>query len=126
MCYIFVNHLWLTLGVHMLGLEQFVYYSKLFQIYNKNLSSEQYNVLESYLDDNLQISEISQNNNITRQAVHKLVNQGLKKLDMLEEKIGYLKNLNKILKSLQKLEVALDNNQTKHASLIVKQLKKEI
>ena len=61
----------------------------LFGIYGKLLTEKQYELLNDYYNNDLSLSEIAENNNITRQAVNDVINKGKNKLIEIE-KIGIL------------------------------------
>lgn len=75
-------------------MEKNVEISMLCQIYGKVLTEKQYEVLNDYYNNDLSLSEIAENNNITRQAVRDIIKKGENKLYELEERIGFM---NKIL-----------------------------
>ena len=75
-------------------MEKHVEISMLCQIYGKVLTEKQYEVLNDYYNNDLSLSEIAENNNITRQAVRDIIKKGENKLYELEERIGFM---NKIL-----------------------------
>ena len=52
-------------------MEKNVKVSMLCQIYGKLLTEKQYIFLEDYYNNDLSLSEIAQNNSVTRNAVHK-------------------------------------------------------
>ena len=56
--------------------------------YGALLTQNQQNVLDSYLNFNMPLSEISQSLGITRQAVLDTIKKASKKLDEFENKLG--------------------------------------
>lgn len=76
--------------------------SMLAQIYGELLTEKQLNILEDYYNMDLSLSEIAENNNITRQAVRDIIKKGEKKLFEFEEKL-------QIMKKMQKQEVQISN-----------------
>ncbi len=64
--------------------------SKLFDLYGNLLSKGQKEVLKSYLFDDLTLSEIAQNLNISRQAVKDSITKGEDKLNLYESELGFL------------------------------------
>lgn len=59
--------------------------------YGTMLTENQQEVLDSYLNYNLPLVEISENLNITRQAVLDTIKKASKKLEEFESKLGMLK-----------------------------------
>lgn len=85
--------------------------SMLCQIYGKMLTEKQYQVINDYYNNDLSLSEIAENNNITRQAVRDIIKKGENKLFELEEKLTFMKKtlnqerkLQEILEELSKIE----------------------
>ena len=60
----------------------------LFDTYGKLLTNKQYKCLEDYLVNNLTLSEISEIDGISRQAVNFNIKESLKLLNSYEEKLG--------------------------------------
>ncbi|HBB44742.1 MAG TPA: DNA-binding protein [Clostridiales bacterium] len=58
--------------------------------YGSLLTENQQKVLDSYLNFNMPLVEISQNMNISRQAVLDTIKKATSKLEMLESKLGML------------------------------------
>lgn len=54
-------------------MEKNVQISMLCQIYGKMLTNKQYEVINDYYNNDLSLSEIAENNNITRQAVRDII-----------------------------------------------------
>jgi len=65
--------------------------SILCQIYGKLLTEKQYQVLDDYYNNDLSLSEIAENLNITRQAVRDNIKKGENKLFEYEEKLDVMK-----------------------------------
>ena len=68
-------------------MEKNVKISILAQTYGKLLTQKQYAILNDYYNNDLSLSEIAENNNITRQAVRDILKKGENKLCELEEKL---------------------------------------
>lgn len=83
--------------------EQF-YYAKLFDAYKPLLTQSQCKVIEDYLNDDLTVSEIAENNSITRQAVKDMVNKSLKKLKVYESKLHVVEKIELLEKRIENLE----------------------
>ena len=92
-------------------MEEKVEISMLCQFYGKLLTEKQYEFINDYYNNDLSLSEIAENNNITRQAVRDIIKKGESKLFELEEKLTFMKKtlnqerkLQEILEELSKIE----------------------
>ena len=65
--------------------------SILLETYGKLLTEKQYNLLDDYYNRDLSLSEIAENEGITRQAVRDNLKNGENKLFEYEEKLGVMK-----------------------------------
>ena len=76
-----------------------LYISTLLDVYGEFLSEKQKNITEHYYNDDLSLSEIAENEGITRQGVNDLIKRSEIQLRAMEEKCRYserfikLKNL---------------------------------
>ena len=73
------------------NLENKVKISMLCEIYGVLLTTKQYEFLNDYYNNDLSLSEIAENNKITRQAVRDIIKKGEKKLFEYEEKLAFMK-----------------------------------
>ena len=78
--------------------------SILCQIYGKLLHEKQYKVLDDYYNNDLSLSEIAENLNITRQAVRDNIKKGENKLFEYEEKLNVMK---KTMEQEEKIAIVL-------------------
>ncbi len=86
-------------------MEKNVEISVLCQIYGKVLTEKQYEIINDYYNNDLSLSEIAENNGITRQAVRDIIKKSENKLYELEEKISLMKkimNEKNIIKNIEK------------------------
>ena len=111
-------------------MEKNVKVSMLCQIYGKLLTKKQYEILTDYYNNDLSLSEIAENNQITRQAVRDIIKKGENKLFELEEKLSFMektikqeKLLQEILNELSKIE---DASSDKKIEKILKNVRKEL
>ena len=111
-------------------MEKNVVVSILCEIYGKLLTKKQLEVLIDYYNRDLSLSEIAENNNITRQAVRDIIKKGENKLFELEEKLSFMKKMieqeriiQSILNELSKIE---DNSSDKKIEKILKNVKKDL
>ena len=75
--------------------------SILCQIYGKLLTEKQYELIDDYYNNDLSLSEIAENNNITRQAVRDIIKKGESKLFEYEEKLLIMKKMRDQEKQIQ-------------------------
>ena len=92
-------------------MEKKVEVSLLCQIYGKLLTEKQFNYINDYYNNDLSLSEIAENYNITRQAARDNIKKGENKLFELEEKLTFMektlkqeRKLQQILEELSKIE----------------------
>ena len=100
------------------------------QIYGKLLTKKQYEFLNDYYNNDFSLSEIAENNNITRQAVRDSIKKGEKKLFEYEEKLLFMKKtLNqerKIQEVLSELTKIQKDYSDKQVATILDSIKKEL
>lgn len=72
----------------------------LLDFYGALLSEKQRKSLTLYYNDDLSLSEVAQELNITRQGVHNLINRSGDMLFDYEEKLGLLKRFNRLTDGL--------------------------
>ena len=104
--------------------------SILWQIYGKLLTEKQYQIIDNYYNKDYSLSEISENEGITRQAVRDIIKKGEKKLFEYEEKLLFMK---KTINQEQKIQQILFNltriqkdSSDKQVSSILEEIKKEL
>ena len=85
-------------------MEKNVKVSMLCEVYGNLLTKKQLSILQDYYDKDLSLSEIAQNQNITRQAVRDIIKKGENKLFEIEEKLGIMK---KTFKQEEKIAIIL-------------------
>ncbi len=69
-----------------------LYVSALLDVYGFALSEKQKTLTEYYYNDDLSLSEIAENEGITRQGVNDLIKRAVAQLKFLEEKCNYCEN----------------------------------
>lgn len=111
-------------------MEKKVQISILCQIYGNLLTKRQLSILNDYANSDLSLSEIAENNNITRQAVNDIVRKGENKLLEYEQKLGFMektlnqeKQIQSILMELSKIK---DNSSDKKVEKILNNVVKEL
>ena len=110
--------------------EKKVKISMLCQIYGKLLTEKQLEILNDYYNNDLSLSEIAENNHITRQAVSDIIKKGENKLFELEEKLLFMektmkqeKLLQEVLNELSKIQEASSD---KKVEKILNHVRKEL
>ncbi len=102
-------------------MEKNVKISILLDIYGKMLTEKQYSLLDDYYNNDLSLSEIAENEEITRQAVRDNLKKGENNLFEYEEKLGFMKKtleqeekVDEILAEIEKLEKTLESDALKN------------
>jgi len=111
-------------------MDKHVEVSMLMQIYGKLLTEKQYEILNEYYNNDLSLSEIAENNNITRQAVRDLIKKGETKIFEYEEILGIMKQTQQNEKTLQlvlkQLSQIKDYTSDKQIEKILNEVQKEL
>ena len=111
-------------------MEKNVKLSILCQLYGKLLTKKQYEFLNDYYNNDLSLSEIAENNGITRQAVRDNIKKGEKKLFEYEEKLLFMKRTLNQEKKIEKVLVELTKIQNdysdKQIASVLENIKKEL
>ena len=112
-------------------MEKNVEISVLCQLYGKVLTEKQYEVLSDYYNNDLSLSEIAENNNITRQAVRDIIKKGENKLYELENGISLMNKVLQEEKIVVKVEKELNEiekltNSNKEVAKKINNIKKEL
>ena len=104
--------------------------SILSELYGKLLTEKQEQFINDYYNNDLSLSEIAENNNITRQAVRDILKKGEKKLFEYEEKLMFMKRtlnqekrIEKVLLELTKIQKEYSDKQV---SNVLENIKKEL
>ena len=111
-------------------MEKNVKVSMLCEVYGNLLTKKQLSILQDYYDKDLSLSEIAQNQDITRQAVRDIIKKGESKLFELEEKLEIMK---KTFKQEEKIAIILSEltkiqkrSTDKQVAQILTHVKKEL
>ena len=111
-------------------MEKNVKISMLCEIYGKLLTPKQLEILTDYYNNDLSLSEIAENNKITRQAVRDIIKKGENKLFELEEKLQIMEKMMKQEKLLQEVLSELgkiqDVSSDKKIEKILNHVRKEL
>lgn len=81
-----------------------LHYVELFDYYGDLFTDKQKEYFKDYYFNNLTLQEIADNNNVSRNAVHKNIKDILQKLDYYEEKLNLYRNKKKIEKLIENID----------------------
>ena len=111
-------------------MEKKVKISMLCQLYGKLLTKKQFEFIDDYYNNDLSLSEIAENHNITRQAVRDIIKKGEKKLFEYEEKLMFMKRMlnqeKRIEKALSELTKIQKDSSDKQVVSVLESIKKEL
>ena len=111
-------------------MEKKVEISILCELYGKLLTKKQLEFMNDYYNNDLSLSEIAENNDITRQAFRDILKKGEKKLFEYEEKLEFMKRMlnqeKKIEKVLSELTKIQKDYSDKEIASVLENIKKEL
>ncbi|MBQ3437867.1 MAG: hypothetical protein IJG31_05125 [Fusobacterium sp.] len=87
-------------------LEEFIEIANLLDIYSELLSGKQKEYMIDHFENDLSLSEIAKNNNVSRQAVYDNIKRGTSLLNEYESKLGFYSKKKSLLESLKDLKIA--------------------
>ena len=105
--------------------EKIIYYGTLLELYGELLTVKQYSVIDKYYNMDLSLSEIAQEDKITRQAVRDNIKKAEEKLEFFESKLKLYKNFKKEDNIVSKLERNIINLAAKITTLSIDKYEKE-
>lgn len=88
----------------MMELDEFLEVSTLLDYYKNLLSDKQREYLINHFEEDLSLSEIAKNNNVSRQAVYDNIKRGIKLLKDYEEKLGFHEKEKQVYQELLELK----------------------
>lgn len=83
-------------------MEEIVYLNSLYDYYKELLTDKQRKYFEDYYHNDLTLSEIAENNDVSRNAIHKQVRETVRILETYEGKLGLLSKNKKIIEIIKK------------------------
>ena len=89
--------------------------SILCDIYGKLLTEKQFSYINDYYNNDLSLSEIAENYEITRQAARDNIKKGEHKLFEYEEKLGIMKTTVDTEKKISRILSQISNIQTEYS-----------
>lgn len=105
--------------------EKIIYYGTLLELYGELLTDKQYSAIDKYYNMDLSLSEIAQEDKITRQAVRDNIKKAEEKLEFFESKLKLYKNFKKEDNIVSKLERNIINLAAKMTTLSIDKYEKE-
>ena len=125
-----VKYISITFLKEVVFMDKKVEISILCDLYGKLLTKKQFEILNDYYNNDLSLSEIAENDNITRQAVRDIIKKGERKLFEYEEKLLFMKRmlnqeetLKKVLSELAKIQ---KDSSDKKVANILESIKQEL
>ena len=94
-------------------MEEKIKMSILCSIYGKLLTEKQYEILNDYYNNDFSLSEIAENNEITRQAVKDVINKSNDKLLEYENKLSFMDKMLKQKACVKEIKDDLNKLQNK-------------
>lgn len=82
-------------------MEQHLLYADLFDCYGKLLTGKQQSYFKAYYFDNLTLSEIAEEDGVSRNAVHKSLHDAVDKLNEYESQLQFYKKKKKVLSMIE-------------------------
>ena len=87
-------------------LEKFNYINQLLETYGSLLTESQHKIKDQYYCFNLSLSEIAENNDVSRTAVSDCLKKSISKLQEFEEKLNLISLKAKILEQIETIKKA--------------------
>ena len=81
-----------------------IYYNNLYDYYGSLLTDKQKEYYEDYYFNDLSLSEIAENNNVSRNAVHNQLKSAIEKLDFYENNLKLYEKSLKLGKIISKID----------------------
>lgn len=81
-----------------------LYHISLFDYYGVLFTEKQQEYFKDYYFENLTFQEIADNNNVSKNAVHKIIKEMIVKLEDYESKLNLYKNSNEVKKLIKDLD----------------------
>ncbi len=78
-------------------MEEFIYYNNLYDYYKELLTLKQRGYFEDYYQNNFTLSEMADNYQVSRNAIHKQLKDTIKLLEDYECKLGLYNKFKKII-----------------------------
>ena len=82
-----------------------IYLNELYDLYKNLLNERESLIFEDYYQNDLSLSEIADNNNVTRNAIHKTLKNVENKLNNYEDKLSLYKKKKQIYELIDKNDI---------------------
>lgn len=91
-----------------MNFDNIAHVSLLFDFYGKLLTKRQREVMELYYEENLSLSEIADEFQISRQGVHDALKNAEKALRLYEEKLALVEKMQTGRQAMEEIDAAID------------------
>lgn len=88
-------------------MDKTIYYNNLYDYYSNLLTDKQRNYYEDYYFKDLSLSEIADNYNVSRNAVHNELKRVIEKLEFYEENLNLYEKRLKLEKIIDTLDIGI-------------------
>ena len=102
-------------------IEKNILVNELFDIYGELLSKTQQKMIKLYYNMDLSLTEIAEQENVSRNAVHDALKKGIESLSFFEDKLHLLSKKNNLHKKLSLLEKEISKENYKRVLNIFKE-----
>lgn len=97
---------------------------RLIDVYGSVLTEKQFSIISNYYFDNLTYAEIGENMGISRQAISDSINQSIKTMNSLEEKLGIISRTDAWVNELTTFSKGLDKDKTEQLLQIIEKYRR--
>ena len=84
--------------------EEYIYYNELFDLYGSLLNEREKEIFTLFYEEDLSLQEIADERGVSKSAIGSAIMTINKKLDIYEEKLGFLKKINLFNTLVEKIE----------------------
>ena len=88
-------------------MDKTIYYNNLYDYYSNLLTDKQRNYYEDYYFKDLSLSEIADNYNVSRNAIHNELKRVIEKLEFYEENLNLYEKRLKLEKIIDTLDIGI-------------------
>lgn len=89
-------------------------YAMLLDFYGDLLTEKQRDIMQLYYYEDLSLSEIAENESISRQGVHDAIKHAEQYLDEFEEKVGFVRKMNQYRSIINNIKKCTEEYSTKY------------